>query len=406
MKRRRIAGWIVPSALGVALALGCGGCASEVKLDAMPPMPRILPGPAVSPPAPVEVAAVLADAEAKATSENLSGAVEALNRLDPARRREATLELVTRLAGADAARAGRLVEALPAGSVQADAAVIVARTLAASDSNRAIRWAVALPDVLTRVAAIRAVAERAFEQDAAGAMARLQAVPLGAERISTLSLSAAVWARRDAAAAVAWARELQDAELRQRALTSIAFEVAQATPERAIEIAPLIPEGRDRAIVLGAIGRNWAIRDLRAARSWAQQLPAGEARDAALSGVNQGISAIASYRRSLAGEPLPGANLALAPPAPRYFVDRNEALRREFQERLQRSPAMTGDWLMSLPAAERKEEFTRELTREWLATNPVAARQWIDQNIISDAERRQLLHEGGIGAGRPNERRP
>jgi hypothetical protein len=208
-----------------------------------------------------------------------------------------------------------------------------------------------------------------------------------------------VWAHRDAAQAVAWARDLADAGLRQRVLTSVAFEVAQRTPERAIEVAGLLPEGRDRSIVLAAIGRNWAIRNANAARAWAQQLPAGEGRNAALAGINDGLSGLALQRRSFADESLPGAVVAATPGSPRYYVDRNESLRREFEDRLQRSPAQTGDWLMSLPAAERKEEFTRELTREWLATNPVAARQWIDQNIMSDAERRQLLHEGGVGSG-------
>jgi hypothetical protein len=363
-------------------------------------MPQILavsPAPTAPARTPAEM---LNDAVARAVREDYTGAASALQEIEPFTRHRLVVDAVERVTQSDPQKAGRLTLALPVGPSQVAAADATARAWADRDLPGAARWAASVPDISARVAAIRALAARTFERSPNDAMNRLQAVSSGERRMEFLTLAASEWARRDPDAAIAWARGVSDAELRTRALTSIAFEIAQTNPERAIPVAELLPPGRDRWIVLGAIGRSWAVRNSSAALAWAHQQPAGEARDAAVAGVEAGLGAIAWNAPAASGAPLAAlmpSNIA----GPRQFnVERDEDLRREFENRLRTSPSLTGDWLMSLPAAQRREEFMHELAREWLATNPAAARQWIDQNVMSEPERRQLLHEGGVGVHR------
>jgi hypothetical protein len=355
---------------GLGLLVFASGCVSDVKVDA-PRMPRILPAPAApatTVPA-ADPALKLAEVKTRAERGDMPGALEALKGLDLVRQR--------------------------------DASAIVARAMVERDLPAAVQWANAIEDVSSRVAAIRALAARLFELDPAGAMGRLQALSLGDRRIEFLSLAAAEWARRDASAALAWARAVDDATLRTRVLTSIVFEISQTSPERASELAELIPAGRDRWIVVNAIGRSWAVRNSVAALAWARRQPAGEARSAAVAGVEAGIYPPDWHVRSLPAD-APIAGIVTPSPVgrpPPYGVQSDEALRREFENRLRTSPALTGDWLASLPAGERKDEFMQQLAREWLAQNPAAARQWFDQNVPSDPVRRQLLFEAGVANG-------
>jgi hypothetical protein len=210
-----------------------------------------------------------------------------------------------------------------------------------------------------------------------------------------LTLVAGRWARRDSPAALAWARNLPAGETRTRMLTSIGIQVAQRDPQRAIEIAELLPAQRNRWILLGVIGRTWVASDRAAAFAWAQQLPAGSAREAALAGIDTGLGATTLHDIESNSQPA----LAAAPTRPatgRYGFERDEELKRRFDELLRTSPAQAANWLESLPAADRRDEMVQQLTREWFATNPVAARQWLDENVMSDAQKRQLLRDSGV----------
>ena len=53
------------------------------------------------------------------------------------------------------------------------------------------------------------------------------------------------------------------------------------------------------------------------------------------------------------------------------------------------------NWLATLPLPDRREEMLEQLARQWLAIDPRAAENWMDQNILRRDRREQLRHEAG-----------
>lgn len=349
------------------MALAAAGCVSEPAVEFHPPMPRIVSNSTAPAESVAPAGSTVAEVTALAARGDIAGAQAAFARVGPVRQR--------------------------------DAAPVIARAMLTRDLNGAAQWANGLAEISARVAAIRAVAADLFQQDPTNAMDRLQAVPLTERRVEFLSLAAAEWARRDSPSAVAWAQGLDDGELRPRVLASIAFEVAQRTPGQAVEIAKLLPPGRDRTIALGAIGRTWAQRNSAAALQWAHELREGEDRNAAQAGIESAFGYTITPRSGFVDSREPGIVPPInVPPPSVYGATSDDALRREFQQRLERSPALTGEWLSTLPPGDRRDEFVTKLTHEWMAENPAAARQWVDQNIPSDARRQQILFEAGAAS--------
>jgi hypothetical protein len=373
------------------------GCVADKATVMRPAMPRVLPAPATEPKPVVAREDVLRTATVAMEAGDVAAAVRALESVPPV-----DMRVFDEWAGRDPARAANVALALSHYASRTEALEITTRALVARDPAAAVAWAMARGDAAASFEAQRAVADRLVERDAPSALGRLQVPPASAERDDMIALTAARWARRDPDAALAWAQLVAPAELRKRVLTSVGFEIAQTAPDRALPVIDLLPEGRERSLVLSAIGQTWIAKDARAAMAWAQGLPAGAMRDAALAGVDAGLGiAVARNRRNAVvastsrGAGRVGAQRTEDPRTLPVGAERERALRDEFERRLQMSPALAADWLMTLPAPERTDEMLRHLLREWLPANPVAARQWLELNVPSAPWREQLLRESG-----------
>ncbi len=379
------------------LALGASsGCISDTQVGP-PPMPRVVPGPTVdAKPAPTD-AEILANAAASAEKDDTVGFMRAMETLPAERRRAATRELVGKFAATDGTRAANFAVALPDGTVQDAALEAALQAFVERNANAAVQWALALPPATARFEPLEVLASVLVAHDAHAAAERVLALAASGPRDELLTLLASRWARHDASAALTWARGVSPEDLRTRLVTSVGIEVAQRDPVRAVEIADLLPDSRNRLILLGAIGRTWVATDRAAAFKWAQELPAGPRREAALAGIDAGLGATTLHTFDGSSRSTLALNTELARPhAAPYGFERDEELRRHFNELLGSSPAQAAQWLESLPAADRHDDMLRQLTREWFATNPVAARQWLDQNVTSEADRRQLLRDSGV----------
>ncbi len=388
-------------AAGPIALIALSGCAGGVATIGPPRMPKVAPGAPVPAEPKVTASEVLATASARVAQDDFAGAADALGALPAAERVGVARELAESAAARDPWRAGRLAVAMPEGDPQAAAAEVVVRAMLARDPDATVRWALAATDPAAGFAVRRAVAEQFVQGDATAALERFTAVPISPERDSLLALAAAAWVRHDRTTALAWGRALPAGETRALAISSMGFEIAQTAPERAVEVAETLPEGHDRWQLFSAIGQTWVARDPEAAWSWARGFPEGEARTAAVAGIETGLGgaglrnpALAAglagggARRVAVGGTVAGAGGAGAP-AP--GLAREDALRRQFEEMLRRSPRLAADWLTSLPSPDRSDEMLARLTREWFATDPGAARKWLQLNVPSRAQREFLL---------------
>jgi hypothetical protein len=167
-----------------------------------------------------------------------------------------------------------------------------------------------------------------------------------------------------------------------------------------VELLAALPEGRDRRVLIGAIGQTWVARDADQAWRWAQQLPEGASREAALAGIETGLGGagarVARSSSSTGLHPRGGGGSIGEASAPTLGVERDDALRRKFNEALRESPVNAASYLTALPAPDRRDDMIDELVRLWAPINPDAAKTWIDHNIASPARREQLLREAWV----------
>lgn len=400
-----LAGAAAAGLLAVAL-LNSSGCMSEVVI-AEPKMPTVRP---VAPVAPVPVVSpqeATATALAAAQRDDTEAMQRAFDALPSEARGGVVSEVFTTLAAQDTAKAGRLVQALPAGSAQNVATEVAVRAMIARDPAAATEWALAWPATDAGTMAREAAANQLIARDAPGTLSRLLALPASDLRNQMFGFASAEWARRDAPAALSWARDLPANELKTRAATSMGFALAQTQPQRAIDVVSWLPEGRDRWLLLTEIAQTWVARDANAAWKWAQQLPADGSREAAVVGLEAGLG-VGGTRTAFVGAPgsavggaMSGGQLPLSPGYARASgglpvgLDRDLALRREFDTALSESPVRAAIWLSSQLSVDRRDEMVDEVARRWLAINPEAAKNWMNQNIFLPERKARLLQEAG-----------
>ncbi len=386
------------ASLSVAVILG--GCVADVGPEKPIRMPIVGP---IEPKAPVP-AVTAAEARVQATAaareENAAELRRLLALLPWSERRDVARGVVETIGADDVAKAGWVVRAMAPGPALRAAAEEVARLRVARDPAAAMVWALAEDTPAVEFAVRLAVADAWVARDATGALRGITAQPPSPGRNEMVGFAAAAWGRRDAPAALAWARSLAADEERTRVVTSMGFAWAQTEPERAVEILALLPAARDRWLIVGAIAQTWVARAPDAAWAWARQLPAGPAREAALAGIETGLGGARASRDASAsvvggrGRGTTGGGGGTVSPLP-PGLEREDALRREFDDVLRDSPAQAADWLANHPAPDRRDEMVDEVARRWLALNPEAARAWMERTILQPDRREQLLREAG-----------
>lgn len=398
------------------------------------------------PPAPPVESEVMVAAVAAARANDLAGALRAVTTIGELPRRLSVAQRVLAELGASDPRLGARVAMELANGLQQQGLVDApAKNFARREPDVALRWAAEQPlDAMGR-ALRRGVVDELVARDVHGTMDRIGALPAGVVRDELHVLAAGAWARRDSSAAIDWLRSQPENELKPQLISSVGFEVAHTRPERALEVAEMLPAGRDRWLLFSAIGQTWVAVDAKAAQAWAAKLPAGEPRDAAFAGIDTGYGVPVSRRNSgapgtrgsyrtrggaaaVALQPQvespdfaawmalqrPGMSRdeaileyvrqrgALQPSAVGPFIDalpagptRDQAASLYIEGLLIGSPAEAARWVRSLPRSERNDELIEKTARSWLATNPEAAADWLEQSTLPPFRKEQLLREAG-----------
>lgn len=419
------------------------GCASDLPPTTaervLPPMPSMGSREAPKPETPES------EIVARALSAALNGDFTATQKIldlapSVAARASAAEKVVTVLADQAPPKAARVALELPSGPKTSTAIEIAATAWTQRAPDEALRWSIAIEDPASANVARRAVTRLLVDRDPSEALGRIQALPVSRARDEMVGLAAGAWARRDANAAVRWLEQQPNDARREQLASTVAFELAQVSPARAIELAETLPVGRNRWLVFSGIAQTWVALDQDAAIAWANRLQRGEAHDAAIAGINTGLGVAATRRSPMpsgaARIPRGRATYAIGPdndpPAFSAWLAtqpqtmsreeaiveyvrqrgsqdggaigswlanlpgepaRSRALDTYFQEVVRSSPATAANWLRSLPSSDRSDEMIETVARRWLQTDPRAAEAWLRETNLSPVRQEELLRQ-------------
>lgn len=429
------------SALGAVALAGCANALPPATAErAMPAMPSMGP-PRNAPNPEIPESEIIARALRSALSDDVAAALRILDlATGVAERASAATKLVSALASQDPPKAARLAFGLPSGPTRSSAIETVALAWTQRDPDEALRWSLGIEDPATANVARRAVAGVLLQQNPRSVLDRMKMLPAGRSRDEMVAVAAGAWARMDPDGASFWLREQPNDAVHEHLASTVAFEIAQVSPARAIEVAGTLPAGRNRWLVFSGIAQTWVALDRDAAILWANQLQPGEARDAAIAGINTGLG-IAPARRAPAPPGIPGIprnRSAYAvgsesdPPAfalwmatqPRTMTReeaileyvrqrsaldsgsigswlaglagepaRQRAMDIYFQEVLRGSPAAAANWIGALPSSDRSDERVETIARQWLQTDPSAAAAWLRETNLPRARQEEILRQ-------------
>ncbi len=270
------------------------------------------------------------------------------------------------------------------------------------------------------------------EADPEAALAYAKTLTRTNERQVALTAVFSGWARRDVDAAMAAVEGLKSNEERHAAWSAILAELAQKSPERAVELhlknlakgdsqfgykygtiqsiftmwAQTDPAAaaaramkltsRDRDMAFSGIAAQWAAKDLQGALAWAQGLPDGNAKRLATQGVllgmaNQDPQAAATYALTLKGTAQQVAMSSVAGVwAQTDFTGalawsqnltdpkaRERALQSLGSEWTRRDPQGAVAYANSLPPGQAKNNLIYSIASSWANTDSKAALEWV-----------------------------
>jgi hypothetical protein len=406
-------------------------------------MPMMAPGAETSQWPLFTDAELVAAALRAARNGDAAGATQGLMKVsDPIRRRQLMEKVTASLMETDPRMATRLAVEWANATQHLAIVSAPARAMAKAEGEQALRWAHDLPDSPAARAARRSVVDELAVSEPYGTIVRIEALPAGVARDELLVHAAGAWGRRDSDAAIGWLRQQPDSELKPQLISSVGFQVANSKPARALEVADMLPEGRNRWLLFSAIGQTWVATDSKAALAWAAKLPAGELRDAAFAGIDTGYGMPSSRRRANApgsrGLRTRGGAAAVALEKESNSPDfaawlatqtrkmtREEAILEYVRQRGAAQPASVGPlieslpmgamrqqasaifvegllisspgeaarWVRSLPRSEQTDELVEKTARRWMVTNPDAAVDFVEQSTLPGYMKDRLLRD-------------
>lgn len=236
--------------------------------------------------------------------------------------------------------------------------------------------------------------------DPVAAMQELAGWPLE-KRFRALEGVLAEWVRSDADAAVAWCESLPSEFERKASLAEASKALSATDPERAMKLALKLGTGHSND-VLSQVFRAWCGRDLIAAEHWLQAQPAGEIHRKSLAqfvraAVVQDPALAARYLDSKASPEdrvEVGGFLAahwgrLDPIAASAWVEglpagpaRDRALSQLLNAEAETDPAGTIQKVLQLPVSLQKNALG-PVFRAWQERDPDAAIAWLEQQPMS-----------------------
>ena len=219
---------------------------------------------------------------------------------------------------------------------------VIAQNWAATDPAAALTWAKNHAEGPLGGSALSGAMRGWWERDHAAAEAYALAHANDPGAMQLVSALVDGMAKNNPQHAVAWVNQLPDATMRNQSESMLAASWATNDPRAAGEWALTLPNAHS----LGSVLSYWAQTDPEAAGQWVQTLN-GPARDTAIGAFSTGI--------------------------------------------VVKDPASALNWLASISDPTIKERSLRATIEQWMFRDPVAARAWVQNSSLSEAEKAKLL---------------
>ena len=300
-------------------------------------------------------------------------------------------------------------EALPVGTAKDKLVEIVGQQLTRQNPEEALRW---VRSQLTGRALNRTLdfmVSILNWENPQQAAAIITSMPAGAEHDRRINQTAASLAKQDLAAAIAWADQLPESRA-QQAWQGIAKQWAMDDPTAAADYALKLTAGVRQNALVEQVATTWWQSDPPAALRWAQALPAGDRRTLAV------FSVVSSWS---AEEPEAAAAWVVKCPEGEL---RDLSMGGVVSRWARTDPAAAGEWLKTFPAGKSRDwgvgkfmlnssnypEYAaaavtlisdarqrnlciENLARQWLRSDPEAARKWLDTLDLPADQLERLL---------------
>jgi hypothetical protein len=252
---------------------------------------------------------------------------------------------------------------------------VVLRTWMNEDAQATLQWLKALPHDLAKVDVLAVLSRELADEEPDKAVEVAVMMPAGGAQDSALRRLVGTWAIKDFAGALEWAQE-QDSEVRQVLLPPLVQQLAGRDASAALELAESIGGQAGAGAVKTALG-IWAASKPEAAATWAAAQPES-----------------ASYLASIASrwahidEPKAREWLAALPAG----ATKDGALRSGIQRLARSDQAQAAErWIEGISNQEKRAAAYQEFAGWWLRWDSKKAREWIRTAPIPAEIKSELL---------------
>ena len=221
----------------------------------------------------------------------------------------------------------------------------IARNWAASDPAAAITWATQHPEGPLGGSALSGAISGWWQKDHAAAEGYALAHANDSDAMQLMVALLGEISRDNPQRAIAWVAQIPNAEIRRSSETMLASMWSINDPRAASEWAANLPNEQS-ARALGSTMSFWAQTDPQAASQWLETL-SGTKRDNAIGAFSSGI--------------------------------------------VSKDPLTALKWVESIGDPTIRDRTLKEVVVQWRALDPVAAKTWIQNSSLSEADKKQLL---------------
>ena len=292
------------------------------------------------------IAVVLRSADATAASA-LAHSINDLppGALSPSDKTNFVSSAVTKWSSLEPVAAAQFLDAIGAKGLDYTSAFnSTAANWATQDPAAALAWAQQHPDGYGNLA-LQGALNGWWQKDPKAAEAYVASLPDASGRQETVMSFANMLFRSDPAHARQWVSQLQSVDARRTANSAIAQSWAQDDPEAATRWAANLPQD-ERGNAVGGAARFWAKEDPKGAGDFLNSL-GGPMRD----------EAVGFFSATLAYE----------------------------------DSALALNWAATISNPQMRQSAEEQIANEWLKQNPAAAKDWIQNSSLPEAEKARLL---------------